>query len=107
MAADTPDRRAADRHPVAIEVSAWSLVQPTVRLLGRTVDLSESGALLRLPGLSEAAVRLELRLALPDAPLVVRGAVVHRRSLDLVGVVFEPLGPATTARLTSFLGGMG
>jgi hypothetical protein len=99
------ERRVHERRAIAIDVSAWSLIQPTHRLSGTTADLGAGGALLRLPGLSEAAVHLEVRLALPRRSLVARGRIVRRQPPDLVAVAFEGLDPAEQARLLAFISG--
>jgi hypothetical protein len=96
------DRRADDRHAVVLDVSAWSLAQPTELLRGTTVDLSVSGALLRLPGLSDGAVRLELRLALPERPVAATVNVVRRGPPDLVAVTFEAIAHPELDRLLDF-----
>lgn len=103
--AHDPERRRHERRQLSVDVSAWTLVQPTQLLGGRTVDLGIGGASLRLPGLAPGAVRLELRFALPDRPLVVQAAVVHRRPPDLVGVVFDLLDPTVVERLSGFVEG--
>jgi hypothetical protein len=100
---EAPNRRARERRPVAVDLWAWSLVHATTRLAGTTVGLSEEGALLRVPGLSEAAVRLEIWLALPDGLLEVKASVVHRKGPDLVGVKFDGLYSSERARLVGFL----
>ena len=100
---ESPDQRAFERRAIAVGVSAWSLVQSTERLSGTTVDLSGGGALLELPGLSDAAVRLELRLALPREPFVVVGNIVWRRPPDFVAVAFDDVQESELARLLDFL----
>ena len=97
------DHRSYERRTVVVEVSAWSLVQATELVSGTTVDIGEGGVLLRLPGLSEAAVRLELRLAFAGRPLVVRGNVVRREPPDLVAVAFDTLDASERGRLLDFI----
>jgi hypothetical protein len=99
---DLSERRASARRPIVVAVCAWSLVQPTRRRMGSTVDLSPGGALLRLPGLSDAAERLEVRLALPDRPLTATARIVRRQPPDHVAVAFESLSPADYERLLEF-----
>src|SRR5437763_11763375 len=50
--AEPIERREHDRSSAELEVSAWSLSQPTKRLTGNTVDLSTGGALLWLQDLA-------------------------------------------------------
>jgi hypothetical protein len=97
------DHRSYERRAVVVEASAWSLVQATQLVSGTTVDIGEGGVLLRLPGLSEAAVRLELRLAFPGRPLVVNVSVVRRQAPDLVAVVFDVLAPEDLQRVLEFV----
>jgi len=97
------DRRAFERCAIAVEVSAWSLVQPTRLLSGTTVDLSGGGAVLRLPGLAESAVRLTLRLDLTDRLLTTLADVVRRQPPDLVAVVFHDIDSSERACLLEFL----
>jgi hypothetical protein len=98
-----PERRAYERRAIVVDVSAWSLVQPTLLLAGTTVELAGGGALLQLPGLSEAAVSLELLLALPGQPLVARGRIVSRQPPDLYAVSFEHIDPSQRERLLEFI----
>jgi PilZ domain len=100
---EAPNRRACERRPVALDLWTWSLAHATKRLAGSTVDLSEEGALLRVPGLSEAAVRLEIWLALPDGLLEMKASVIHQHGPDLVGVKFDGLCSSERARLVEFL----
>jgi len=97
------ERRGSERRAVAIPVSAWSLVRPTARFEGTTVDLSAGGALLRLPGLPSLAATLELRLGLPYGPLAASAAIRWRREPDLVGVELVRIDPHEVARLLEFL----
>jgi PilZ domain len=103
--AHDPEHRVHERRAVVVDVSAWSLAQPTVLLTGTTIDLGVGGARLRLPGLSQGAVRLELSLALPEQPLTVGAAIVRREPPDLVAVVFDPLAPSEVERLRGSIGG--
>ena len=97
------NRRAEERRAIVLDVSAWSLAQPTELLRGTTVDLSAGGALLRLPGLSEAAVRLEVRLSLPEHSLAATVNVVRCGPPDLVAVTFETIAPSEHDRLLEFI----
>jgi PilZ domain len=97
------ERRQHLRRAVALDVIAWSLVQPTRLLTGRTIDLGAGGALLALAGLDEAAVRLDLRIALPSGTLRVSANVLEQRRPDVVAVAFHPLDSADEARVNEFL----
>jgi hypothetical protein len=99
------DRRVEDRRAIVVDVSAWSLAQPTELLRGTTVDLSAGGALLKLPGLSDAAVRLEMRLALPERPVAATVNVVRRGPPDMVAVTFETIARSELDRLLEFIRG--
>ena len=59
-AAEPVERRDHERVSLNLEVSAWTLAQPTRRLTGHTVDLSVGGALLSLPELAPYAATVEL-----------------------------------------------
>jgi PilZ domain-containing protein len=97
------ERRDHGRVPVELEVSAWSLAQPTRRIAGKTVNMTPGGALLRLPDLAPFAATLELTIALPHEPLHVSSAVRWRSDPALVGVEFGRISPAEQARLVEFL----
>ncbi len=104
LATPVAERRADERRSVTLHVSAWSPAKPTVRLEGRTVDLSLGGALLHLPGLAPLAATVDLRIGLPAGPLAASASVRWRRQPDLVGARFERIDPAMSARLVDFLG---
>jgi hypothetical protein len=72
---------------------------------GETVDLSATGALIRLPGGREPGSAVELELHLPDGrpPLRAAGRVVRAFGPALVGVRFERLDGADERRLARFL----
>lgn len=98
-----PEHRPHERRALAVDVTAWSLAQPTVLLTGTTVDLGVGGARLRLPGLSEGALRLEVRLALPEGPLLAKAGIVRREPADVVAVVFDPMADCELERLSAFI----
>ena len=97
------ERRQHARRAVELDVIAWSLVQPTRLLTGRTIDLGAGGALLALAGLDDAAVRLDLRIALPSGTFRVSANVLEQRRPDVVAVVFDPMDSADQARVNAFL----
>lgn len=97
------ERREHTRHSVELKVWAWSLGEPTRRLMGKTVDLSSGGALLWLPELWTAVARIELTIELPGWRLHASAAVRSRREPGLVGVGFERVGDEEQARLAEFL----
>jgi PilZ domain len=99
-------RREQIRFPVTLKVTAWSFLSWTHLCEGRTVDLSESSALLHLPKLPAAVSRIDLRLCLPDHSVPVGARVVRREGGDLVAVAFEPLSPVCQERLHDFLSGL-
>ena len=96
------ERREHERFAVELDVSVWTLAQPTSRLAGKTVDISAGGALISLPGLSGLAVSLELTIAFANNPLHATGEVRWRRG-DLVGVQFQHISPDDQVRLIAFL----
>jgi hypothetical protein len=98
-----PPERRDERRPISLDVSAWSLVQPTRLLTGTTVQLDGDGALLRLTGLTESAVQLDLRISLPERALHVSTNIVERRPPDLVVVSFDWVDSYERARLGEFL----
>jgi hypothetical protein len=97
------ERRGQLRVAAALDVSGWSLQDPTRLLAGRTVDLSEGGALLQLPLMPETASTLDLRILLPDGALAALAHVVRRALDDLVAVRLEPKWPQERDRLASFV----
>jgi hypothetical protein len=101
--AEPVERREHERHPVELEIWAWTLAQPTKRLKGHTLDLSASGARLHLIGVAPAASLLELTIVLPDRRLHVSAAVRWRREPALVGVQFQRVSPDEQASLVEFL----
>jgi hypothetical protein len=96
------ERRRHERHPVELEVWAWTLHAPTRRLAGNTVDLSAGGALLWLPDLALSAT-LELTIGLPRKRLHASAEIRWRREPALVGVEFTRVAPDEMARLVDFL----
>jgi hypothetical protein len=104
--AGAPERvelRTSERSPVALEASAWSLMQPTRSIPGTTVNLGAGGALLRLPGLSPFTTSIQLQIGLPGRPLSTTARIVRRQEPDLVGVTFETITPTEWARLADFV----
>jgi hypothetical protein len=97
------ERRSELRVAAALDVSGWSLQDPTRLLAGKTVDLSNSAALLRLPQTPQAATTLDLRIDLPDGPFLALAHVVRRAAEDLVAVVIEPKDPEELERVTDFV----
>lgn len=97
------ERREHVRFPIGLEVSGWTLTQPTTRLAGRTIDVSAGGAQLSLPELSPFAVTVELSVALPDRPLHVSAIVRWRCEPGIVGVEFARVSPEDRSRLVDFL----
>jgi hypothetical protein len=98
------ERREYARVPIELGVVAWTLAQPSRRLVGKTVDLSAGGALLSLPDLSPFVAALELMIVLPGKPLDASARVAWRRDPALVGVEFSLIDPAERARLVELLG---
>jgi hypothetical protein len=99
-------RREVIRVAVTLKVTAWSFLSWTRLCEGRTLDLSESSALLYLPKLPAAVTRIDLRLCLPDHSLPVVARVVRREDGDIVAVIFEPSNPGVQERLRAFLSGL-
>jgi PilZ domain-containing protein len=96
------ERRLHGRVPAEIEVSAWTLSQPTRRLAGTTVNLSATGALLRVPELAAMAATVELTIALPEKPIHASARVAWREP-GLVGVEFTRISAEAQASLVDFL----
>jgi hypothetical protein len=92
-----------ERRALQLDVSAWSIVQPTRLLSGATVELGGDGALLRLPGLAPEAVQLDLRIALPERALHGSVKILRRQPPDLVEVSFETIDAYERARLIAFV----
>jgi hypothetical protein len=97
------ERREHLRVAADLDVSGWSLQDPTRLLAGKTIDVSDSGALLELPMVPETASTLDLRLTLPDGALAAMGHVVRRALDDLVAVRFEPKSPQEHERWAKFV----
>ena len=97
------ERRKYVRHPVQVDVLAWTLARPTLRLEGNTVDLSPGGALLWLLELAPGVAWIELTLVLPDWRLHTSAGVRWRRDPALVGVDFDRIGAEQQARLAEFV----
>ena len=96
-------RREHMRAPADVTVSAWSLLEPTRRVTGTTVDLSGGGALLRLPGLPRAATLLDVRVALSDRPLAATARIIRQYDPDLVALAWETIGADERERLIEFV----
>jgi hypothetical protein len=101
--AERVERRQYVRHPVELEIWAWTLAQPTRRFEGNTIDLSPRGALLWLPELAPGIAWIELTVVLPDWRLHSSAAVRWRRDPALIGVDFDRIGAEEQARLAEFL----
>jgi hypothetical protein len=98
-----PQERRDERRAISLDFSAWPLTQPTRLLTGTTVELGGDGALLRVTGLEESAVQLDLRISLPERALHVSTNIVERRPPDLVVVSFDWVDSYERARLGEFL----
>ena len=96
-------RRDHVRRDIELAVTGWTLLEPTRRLVGRTLNLSGGGAFLELPGLAPAAVVIELRIALPDGQAAARGNVLRREPGDRVGVAFAPLESTVRERIVGLV----
>src|SRR6185369_4774199 len=94
---------AGERRRIALDVTAWSLIDPARLHHGATVELGADGAVLELAGLSVAATLLDLRIALPERALLTTATIVARRRADLVEVSFSLLDSYERARLSAFL----
>jgi hypothetical protein len=93
----------ARRRPLQLDVTAWSLEQANRLIEGTTVELGGEGALLRLPGIGAADLRLDLRLALPDRGLFTPATIVSRHAPDLVEVAFDWVDAYERGRLRAFV----
>jgi hypothetical protein len=102
-APELAERRTQERVRITLEAAAWSLLDPTRLVAGKTVDLSATGALLHLPGLSPFAAMAEIRIDLPDRPFMTRARVVRRHEPDLVAVVFHATNLDDQARFADFV----
>jgi hypothetical protein len=96
------ERRLHGRVPVEVEVSAWTLAQPTRRLPGTTINLSAAGALLRIPELAPMAASIDLTIALPEKPIHASARVAWREP-GIVGVEFTRINAEAQASLVDFL----
>jgi PilZ domain-containing protein len=97
------ERRETDRANVELQISAWTLAQPTRRLAGNTVNVSARGALVSLPDLAPFAATLELQIALPGGAVHASTSIRWRGEPALVGVEFERISPEQLAQLVEFL----
>jgi PilZ domain len=100
-----PERRAAERIPVAASVSVRAVGQegdPGTAVETVTADVSITGALLeRRPGLGVEAVALELRF--PDGAVVSCHGQPVRETPSHLGVKFMNMPPADRARLAGII----
>jgi hypothetical protein len=97
------ERRTQERVRITLEAAAWSLLDPTRLVAGKTVDLSPTGALIQLPGLSPFTTMIQIRIGLPDRPFMTRARVVRRQEPDLAAVVFHASNLQDQARFADFV----
>jgi len=96
------DRRQHARVAIVLELSAWTLAQPTRRFSGNTVNVSVDGGLVWLPGLAPRALFLELSLGVPGGSINASAEIIWRRD-PLVGVRFQRMSVEDRARFAEFL----
>ena len=100
------DQRLQERQAVRVAAPVLVGTSPGAVPAGETVDLSATGALIRLPTPPRVGSAMELELHLPDGRPALRvGASVVRAVGDgnLVGVRFEAFDGAGERRLARFL----
>jgi hypothetical protein len=101
-----PERRAAERIPVAARVLVWPAGQEgdeSAALETVTADVSITGALIeRRPGVEVREVALELRFGPENATVTCHGHPV-RETPTHVGVKFVGMPPADRARLAGII----
>lgn len=101
-----PERRAAERIPVAASVRVWAPGHEgdhSAALQTVTADVSITGALLeRRPGVGMQEVALELRFGPENATVTCHGHPV-RETPTHVGVKFVDMPPADRARLAGII----
>jgi len=96
------ERRGQLRVAATLDVRGWSLQDPTRLLAGKTVDLSEGGALLQLPLMPETASTLDLRILLPDGALAAAADAASPEERPSRARALRPQRrrPASTAKRT-------
>jgi hypothetical protein len=98
-----PERRAAERIPVAAAVRLSPIGQEGAGIETMTADISLTGALIeRRPGLDTQARAMELRFG-PDGPTVSCHVRPVRQTPTHVGVKFVDMPPADRARLAGII----
>jgi hypothetical protein len=95
------------RRAVSVDVWAWSPADPSRLLTGVTVELGPVNAVLRLPKLSEAAVNLTLRIAIPDRATLTHATILERTPPDLVIVEFDLIDSYEQGRIRAFIDATG
>jgi hypothetical protein len=101
--AELIQRREQIRVPAALDVEAWSLLEPTRLIAGTTIDLGAGGALLRLPGLPAATLVLDLRLRLPERTIQLRARIARRDPPEIAAVAFEHMPPADREAIVEYV----
>jgi c-di-GMP-binding flagellar brake protein YcgR len=97
-----PERRAAERIPVAAAARLWPAGQESAAIATVTADISITGALIeRRPGLGANELALELRFG-PDAAVSCNARPV-RETPTHIGVKFVDMPPADRARLAGII----
>jgi len=108
------ERRKHPRFSVALPIEYWPMAQPKSRL-GRTIDVSEGGALLQLPEMMEIGLVLKLKLfmvsgadittveALAQVEVVWQDIYVGKQGDYRVGVRFVDISPQNVDQLKKFL----
>jgi hypothetical protein len=96
-------RREHMRARADLAVGAWSVVEPTRRFTGTTINLSGGGALAKIANLPLAASLLELQIALPDRPLLATARILRRQDHDLVALAWERIAADAEQRLIEFV----
>jgi hypothetical protein len=98
-----PERRAAERIPVAATVRLSAAGPDSAAIETVTADVSLTGALIeRRPGLGAQALAIELRFG-PDGSMVSGRAKPVRQTPTHVGVKFIEMPPADRARLAGII----
>ena len=98
-----PEEDPTARRPLQLDVTAWSLEQANRLIAGTTVELGDESALLRLPGVGPADVRLDVRLALPARGLFTPATIIRRDDPDLVEISFDWVDAYERGRLRAFV----
>jgi len=98
-----PERRAAERIPVAAAVRMWPAGQEADAIETLTTDVSITGALIeRRPGLGAQVLAMELRFEPEGAIVTCQGQPV-RETPSHLGVKFMNMPPADRARLAGII----